>query len=39
LYRLKGTADTTCLDVHGYRAVLDKTIDKILEKQQEEGTQ
>jgi len=34
LYRVKGQAETTCLDVQGYRAVLDKTIDKILEKQQ-----
>jgi glycine cleavage system H protein len=35
LYRLKGQPEPTCLDVHAYRAVLDKTIDKILEKQQE----
>ena len=36
LYRIKGQADAACLDVQGYRAVLDKTIDKILEKQQQE---
>jgi glycine cleavage system H protein len=34
LYRVTGKAEGTCLDVHGYRAVLDKTIDKILEKQE-----
>jgi glycine cleavage system H protein len=36
LYRIKGQADPACLDVHGYRAVLDRTIDKILEKQQQQ---
>lgn len=34
LYRVKGQAEGTCLDVQTYRAVLDKTIDRILEKQQ-----
>jgi glycine cleavage system H protein len=33
LYRVKGEADSACLDVQGYRAVLDSTIDRILEKQ------
>ena len=37
LYRIKGQPDSTCLDVHAYRALLDKTIDKILEKQQQES--
>ena len=37
LYRIKGQPDPTCLDVHAYRALLDKTIDKILEKQQQES--
>ena len=36
LYRVKGEAEANCLDVHAYRAVLDKTIDKILEKQKSE---
>ncbi|MCD6052150.1 MAG: hypothetical protein K0Q55_3568, partial [Verrucomicrobia bacterium] len=34
LYEVKGTPDTRCLDVKTYRDLLDKTIDKILEKQQ-----
>jgi glycine cleavage system H protein len=33
LYRVQGEADKACVDVHGYRAVLDSAIDKILEKQ------
>ena len=37
LYRVKGSAGAGCLDVHAYRAVLDKTIDKILEKQEHEA--
>jgi glycine cleavage system H protein len=36
LYMIKGSPDTKCEDVHGYRAILDKTIDKILEKQKTE---
>ena len=36
LYMVKGTPDAKCVDVHGYRAVLDKTIDRILEKQKAE---
>lgn len=38
LYRVKGQPDNRCMDVHAYRVLLDKTIDKILEKQKaEEG--
>ena len=37
LYRVKGEAEASCLDVHAYRTLLDKTIDKILEKQQAES--
>lgn len=33
LYIVDGAPDTNCLDVHGYRALLDTTIDRILEKQ------
>ncbi|MCI0744664.1 MAG: glycine cleavage system protein H [Verrucomicrobia subdivision 3 bacterium] len=36
LYRVKGAAAASCVDVQAYRAVLDKTIDKILEKQKGE---
>lgn len=36
LYVVKGKPDAKCVDVHGYRAILDKTIDKILEKQKAE---
>ena len=36
LYMVKGNPDAKCVDVHGYRAILDKTIDKILEKQKAE---
>ena len=36
LYMVKGRPDAKCVDVHGYRAILDKTIDKILEKQKAE---
>ncbi len=35
LYRVRGEPDSKCLDVHGYVKLLDKTIDKILEKQNE----
>ena len=34
LYKVKGAPDTRCLDVQTYRDLLDKTIDKILKKQQ-----
>lgn len=38
LYRAQGQPDSRCMDVHAYWALLDKTIDKILEKQKaEEG--
>lgn len=33
LYAVKGKADARCVDVQAYIAILDKTIDKILEKQ------
>jgi len=36
LYAVKGRPDAKCVDVHSYRTILDKTIDKILEKQQAE---
>ena len=36
LYMVKGKPDSKCVDVHGYRAILDKTIDKILEKHKSE---
>jgi glycine cleavage system H protein len=39
LYRIQGRPDARCVDVHGYRVLLDKTIDKILEKQKAEEIQ
>ena len=39
LYLVKGNPDAKCLDVQAYRAILDKTIDRILEKQKSEGAQ
>ena len=33
LYRASGTPDSRCVDVEAYRALLDGTIDRILEKQ------
>ena len=33
LYAVHGTPDTKCLEVHAYVKLLDKTIDRILEKQ------
>jgi len=33
LYEARGAPDPKCLDVHAYVKLLDKTIDKILEKQ------
>jgi glycine cleavage system H protein len=33
LYAVKGQPDVRCLDVHAYRDLLDKTIDRILETQ------
>jgi glycine cleavage system H protein len=37
LYAVKGKPDPKCVDVKGYSQLLDKTIDRILEKQKEEG--
>lgn len=36
LYMIQGTPDPRCVDVHGYRTILDKSIDKIMEKQKDE---
>lgn len=36
LYEVDGTPDTKCLDVHTYRDLLDKTIDRILAQQKGE---
>jgi len=36
LYMVRGKPDSRCVDVHGYRQILDKTIDKILERQKAE---
>ena len=36
LYMIQGTPDARCVNVHGYRKILDKTIDKIMEKQKGE---
>ena len=36
LYVIQGKPDAKCVEVHGYRAMLDKTIDRILEKQKAE---
>lgn len=33
LYLVEGEPDPKCMDVHAYRELLDKTIDKILEQQ------
>ncbi len=33
LYEVVGRIDNRCMDVHGYRELLDQTIDRILEKQ------
>ncbi|MDQ3815693.1 MAG: glycine cleavage system protein H [Armatimonadota bacterium] len=35
LYHVRGTADPKSVDVHGYMALLDATIEKMLEKQSE----
>ena len=37
LYAATGTPDPRCFDVHSYVTLLDKTIDKILEKEMAEG--
>jgi glycine cleavage system H protein len=36
LYAVKGEPDAKCMDVHAYRDLLDKTIDRILARQKEE---
>lgn len=36
LYEFDGEPDPACVDVQGYRALLDATIDKLLEKQKSE---
>jgi glycine cleavage system H protein len=36
LYAVRGTPDSKCLDVHGYREHLDRAIDLILSKQKTE---
>jgi glycine cleavage system H protein len=36
LYKVEGTPDPKCLDVHAYRDLLDKTIDRILAQQKGE---
>ena len=36
VYRVRGRPDARCVDVQAYRALLDKTIDRILEKQKGE---
>jgi glycine cleavage system H protein len=38
LYEVKGQPDVKCLDVHAYRDLLDKTIDRILARQKGDET-
>lgn len=38
LYEVEGDMDPQCMDVHAYAALLDKTIDRILEKEIQEGS-
>ena len=38
LYEVRGQPDAKCLDVAAYRALLDTTIDRILEKQHRRRT-
>lgn len=38
LYEVKGRPDAKCLDVHAYRDLLDKTIDRILAQQKGDET-
>ena len=38
LYLVQGTPDPKCVDVHAYSALLDKAIDRILEKQKADDT-
>jgi glycine cleavage system H protein len=37
LYRVRGTPDPASLDVHGYVAVLDATIDRMLDQRHDHG--
>ncbi|MEY2410992.1 MAG: glycine cleavage system protein [Verrucomicrobiota bacterium] len=37
LYEVHGQPDGKCMDVHAYQTLLDQTIDRILEKQQNAG--
>jgi glycine cleavage system H protein len=39
LYAATGTPESRCLDVHAYVKLLDKTIDKILEREHHEESQ
>jgi len=39
LYEVAGTPDPACMDVHAYRDVLDKTIDRILAREKSEEEQ
>ena len=39
LYRVRGEPDSQCTDVEGYRALLDATIDRILQKQSQQQAQ
>jgi glycine cleavage system H protein len=39
LYEVRGSPDSKCVDVYGYRGILDKTIDRILEQQKAEESQ
>jgi glycine cleavage system H protein len=38
IYQVRGKPDARCVDVHAYWQILDKTIEKILEKQQNENS-
>jgi glycine cleavage system H protein len=38
LYEVQGTPDSNCLEVHAYRDLLDKTIDRILAQQKGEDS-
>lgn len=38
LYAVRGTPDANCVDVRGYGEILDKTIDRMLERQKDEQT-
>lgn len=38
MYEVRGETDAQCLEVHDYAALLDTTIDRILQKEGEEGS-